>query len=95
MTSIEYGGTLEHIKDFLGKYTLEDFSGIVLHPTWRSKESTEKFKGCSTISGNFIEWSNAFYIITDDENLISELKPYFTNKVFSHYDYKNKIFVKA
>lgn len=79
MTLIEYGGTLENIKEKLQKYTLEDFSGIVLKPTWITLESAEKFKGCSTISGNFKEYSNAFYIITDDKDLIKEFQTLYDN----------------
>lgn len=86
MTSIEYGGTLEHIMELLKKHTLTSFSDIVIKPTWSTKESNERFKGCSTIAGNFVEWSNAFYIITDNKTLIDKFKPFFKGKIYDHYD---------
>lgn len=78
MTEVCYGGSLEHIKELLRTYTLEKFSEIVLKPTWINKEFAEKYKGCSEIIGNFVEYSNAFKIITDDKALIKLFKVLFS-----------------
>ena len=80
MTEIRYGGSLESIKEKLKKYTLEEYSSISENPKWITKEAKEKYKNCASICGNFKEYSNAFYIITDDKKLISELKKLFENK---------------
>lgn len=81
MTEIKYGGTIEHIKDLLKKYTLEDFSFIALKPQWLHKEAENIYKGCVSIVGNFCEYPNAFYIITDDKKLVNELKSYFSKEM--------------
>lgn len=94
-TSIEYGGTIAHIMELLNKYTLTDFSDIVIKPTWLSKEAREQFKGCSTIAGNFEEFSNAFYIITDNKTLIDKFKPFFKGKVYERYDAEKKRYIKS
>ena len=77
MTVISYGGTLENIKSKLRTYRLEDFSYINENPHWLHKEAEEEYKGCASITGNFKKYSNAFNIITDDKNLIQELKELF------------------
>ena len=83
MTEIEYGGTLENIKEKLKTYTLEDFSFICEHPQWLinrglvDKEFLDKFGHCAEILGNFVEFSNAFKIYTDDKKLIEEFKVLF------------------
>ena len=93
MTRVEYGGTIESIKELLTMYHLTGFSSIVLKPTWLSKEAREQFEGCSTIVGNFVEYSNAFYIITDDTELLNEFKPYFRRKVYERYDCSSKKYI--
>lgn len=93
MTRVEYGGTIESIKELLSKYHLTGFSSIVLKPTWCSKSAREHFENCSTIAGNFVEYSKAFYIITDDTELINELKPYFRRKVYQRYDCSSKKYI--
>ena len=78
MTEICYGGTLENIREKLEKYTLEEFSSIVINPTWTTKEAMEKYKNCASIFGNFKEYSNAFFLIhTDDKVLIAEFQKLF------------------
>lgn len=95
MTKVEYGGTLESIKEMLDMYTLTGFSSMVIKPTWCTKAAKEKFEGCSTIAGNFNEYSNAFYIITDDKNVINDFKPYFNGKVYERYDIEKKRYIKS
>ena len=97
MTEILYGGSIEHIKEMLEKYTLTDFGSLLLKPTFQSKEVAKRYKDYVTICGNFEELSNAFYILTNDKNLIEELKPYFVrqDKFFDHYDKKLKKYVKG
>ena len=43
-------------------------------PKWIYPESSERFKGCTSIFGNFLTLSHVFHIMTDDEQLIGELE---------------------
>lgn len=82
MTEIKYGGTIEHIKSLLEKYTLDKDAGCLnLNPHFLKKEDEEKYKGCASIWGNFVEYSNAFSIYTDDKKIINEMKKYFIGKI--------------
>ncbi len=81
ITEIQYGGTLENIKEKLRTYRLEDFSYLTETPHWLNKETAEKYKGCASITGNFKKYSNAFSIITNDKKLIQELKALFAKNV--------------
>lgn len=67
--------TAENILNDIARYTLdpvfEKYGDFVNHnPSWLDKESAEKYKGCTVIFGNFLYYSHAFNIITDDENII-------------------------
>ena len=42
-------------------------------PTWEDEEVAEKYKGLTAISGNFLTYSHAFRLLTDDTELIEEL----------------------
>ena len=68
----------ENILRDLERYTLdpvfEDYGGFVdRSPEWLSPEIAEKYKGCAEISGNFLTFSHAFRLVTDDAALISRL----------------------
>lgn len=69
--------TKENILKDLVEYTLdpvfEEYGNFVYMPTWCDKESEEKYKGLTAISGNFLTLSHAFRLLTDDEELIKEL----------------------
>lgn len=76
MTEYNYGD-IEKVKNLLKVEPLEDFSSINRHPKWLSKESEKRYKGCSSIFGNFKRVSCAFSFITDDEKLIAEFEDLF------------------
>lgn len=69
--------TKENILKDLAEYTLdptfEDYGNFVYISTWCDEESAEKYKGLTAISGNFLTYSHAFRLITDDVELIREL----------------------
>lgn len=69
--------TKENILKSLEKYTLdpvfEKYGNFVYIPTWTNKESAEKYKGLTAICGNFLTYSHAFSLYTDDAELIEEL----------------------
>lgn len=68
--------TKENILHDLQNYTLdpvfEEYGNFVYKPTWTNKEAEEKYKGCTAICGNFLTYSHAFNVYTDDEELIAE-----------------------
>jgi len=71
--------TIDGLKETLKNYTLnpmfEQYGDFVNRtPTWDDPELDEKFKGHTTIFGNFLTHSYAFRITTDDEQLISEIE---------------------
>jgi glutamate synthase domain-containing protein 2 len=71
--------TIEVLLDVLGREpldpTFESYGNFVNHnPVFLHKEAKEKYKGCTTISGNFMEYSHVFSIITDDAELIEKLE---------------------
>lgn len=68
----------ENILRDLERYTLdpvfEDYGCFVdRSPEWISPEIAEKYKGCTEICGNFLTFSHAFRLVTDDAALISRL----------------------
>ena len=69
--------TKENILNDLAEYTLdptfEDYGNFVYIPTWCDEESAEKYKGLTAIDGNFLAFSHAFRVFTDDVELIEEL----------------------
>lgn len=69
--------TKENILKDLAEYTLdpvfEDYGNFVYTPHWDEEELAEKYKGLTAISGNFLNLSHAFRILTDDMELIKEL----------------------
>ena len=69
--------TKENILKDLAEYTLdptfEDYGNFVYVPTWCDEESAEKYKGLTAIDGNFLIFSHAFRVLTDDSELIEEL----------------------
>ena len=69
--------TKENILKDLAEYTLdpvfEEYGNFVYIPTWEDEESAEKYKGLTAISGNFLTYSHAFRLLTDDAELIEEL----------------------
>lgn len=69
--------TKENILKDLAEYTLdpvfEEYGNFVYMPTWCDEESAKKHKGLTAIDGNFLTFSHAFRLLTDDEELIKEL----------------------
>lgn len=69
--------TKENILKDLAEYTLdpvfEEYGNFVYIPTWEDEEAAEKYKGLTAISGNFLTYSHAFRLLTDDTELIEEL----------------------
>ena len=69
--------TKENILKDLAEYTLdptfEDYGNFVYIPTWCDEESAEKYKELTAISGNFLTFSHAFRLLTDNVELIREL----------------------
>lgn len=69
--------TKENILKDLAEYTLdpvfEEYGNFVYMPTWEDEQSAEKYKGLTAISGNFLTYSHAFRLLTDDVELIEEL----------------------
>ena len=69
--------TKENILKDLAVHTLdpvfEDYGNFVYSPTWIDEEAAEKYKGMIAISGNFLTYSHAFRLLTDDKELIEEL----------------------
>lgn len=69
--------TKENILKDLEEHTLdpvfEDYGNFVYVPTWEDEEAKEKYKGLTAICGNFLTYSHAFRLLTDDKELIEEL----------------------
>lgn len=69
--------SMENILKDLAEYTLdpifEEYGNFVYMPTWCNEELAEKYKGLTAISGNFLNLSHAFSLLTDDKELIQEL----------------------
>ena len=70
---------LEWILEDLKKYTLDPIfekygNFINRKPEWRTKEVEEKYAGCVSVFGNFINTSHAFQLLTDEEKVISMLE---------------------
>ena len=42
-------------------------------PEWLDEKVAAKYAGCASIFGNFLDWSHAFRLVTDDEALISRI----------------------
>lgn len=70
--------TEENILHDLECYTLDpvfELYGNFVNPSpeWLSDEAATKYAGCTTIFGNFLTFSHAFRLVTDDPGLISRL----------------------
>ena len=67
--------TAESIMRDLKQYTLDPtfelYGGFVNRfPEWIDAEHADKYIGCTIIGGNFLAYSHAFDVITDDRELI-------------------------
>ena len=70
--------TEENILHDLEQYTLdpvfEAYGNFVNRsPEWLDEAAAQKYAGCTIISGNFLTYSHAFNLVTDDDALISRL----------------------
>ena len=70
--------TEENILHDLARYALDpvfELYGNFINPApeWLSQEAADKYAGCTIISGNFLDYSHAFSLVTDDPGLISRL----------------------
>ena len=71
--------TLSDLYRLLETYTLdpvfERYGEFVNRtPCWIDGETARKYSGASVIAGNFLSYSHAFYLITDQEELIRSLE---------------------
>jgi hypothetical protein len=71
--------TVENILDDMADFTLdprfESYGDFVdRSPKWLNPETAEKYKGCASIFGNFLEYSHAFRLVTDDEEIIRRIE---------------------
>lgn len=88
------------IKD-LAQYTLdpifEKYGNFVNRsPEWLSEDAAEKYKGCSLIFGNFLNYSHAFRVVTDDDALIERLSAAIeANKCRPEYEAARRIVKEA
>lgn len=70
--------TEENILDSLQRYTLDpifEFYGNFINPSpkWKKEELAIRYAGCTVISGNFLNYSHAFRLVTNDVDLISRM----------------------
>lgn len=70
--------TINDLIKVMGEHTLdpiyEKSGGIInAHPHWCSEKSAKKYNGCTIFSGNFIDISHVFYIVTDEQPVIAQL----------------------
>ena len=68
----------ENILRDLETYTLDpvfELYGNFVNPApeWLNEKAAAKYAGCASIFGNFLGWSHAFRLVTDDEALISRI----------------------
>lgn len=68
----------ENIIHDLENYTLDPIfelygNFVNRNPEWLKPETAKKYEGCTVISGNFLALSHAFYLITDDADMIGRL----------------------
>lgn len=68
----------ENIINHLEQYTLDpvfEYCGNFVNPNpeWIYPEAAKKYNGCTLIFGNFLTFSHAFRIVTDDPDLIQRL----------------------
>ncbi len=75
--------TKENILNDLENYTLdprfENYGNFVFNPTFKNEQQKQNWineynENCICIFGNFFDYSHAFYVITDEQNFINELK---------------------
>ncbi len=71
--------TLSDLHRLLETYTLDpvfERYGCFVNrtPHWKDGETARKYSGASVIAGNFLSYSHAFYLITDQEELICSLE---------------------
>lgn len=70
--------TAENILRDLERHTLDpvfEFYGDFVNrePAWLDVKTAAKYAGCASIFGNFLDYSHAFRLVTDDEDLISRI----------------------
>jgi hypothetical protein len=70
--------SIETLLDAFSKYTLdprfENYGDFVnLNPQWLNRVNAEKYAGCASIFGNFMNGHGVFNIITDDQELIAKI----------------------
>jgi len=93
--------TIEDLIKVLNTYpldpTFEDYGNFVNNsPVWLKKEATEKYQGCSQISGNFSAVSHVFNIITDEPEVIQVLTEAVNkNKLTEEYQVLRKDYVES
>ena len=70
--------TEENILQDLAAHTLDpifELYGDFVNPSpeWLSPDTAAKYAGCTVISGNFHDYTHAFYLVTDDAALIDRI----------------------
>ena len=68
--------TWENIISDLKTYTLDPrfVNFIDRNPNWTNEETINRYRGCTRIFGNFLSYSHAFYVVTDDEKMILQIE---------------------
>lgn len=70
---------LEELYQTLTEHTLDpafEMYGNFLNraPQWISEGATQKYTGCASIFGNFLTYSHAFDLVTDEKEIIDEIE---------------------
>lgn len=65
---------LRDLQQYVLDPAFELYGGFINRaPQWQKPEDSEKYRGCVVIRGNFLTYSHAFCLITDDKELIESL----------------------
>lgn len=70
---------IEALYKALTEHTLdpryESYGGFInRNPNWINPNTAEKYAGCALLSGNFLDYTHAFNLVTDDEDIISRVE---------------------
>lgn len=65
---------IQHLRQYTLDPVFEYYGNFINpHPQWIRPEDTEKYAGCTMFFGNFLTFSHAFRLITNDPGLIERL----------------------
>ena len=89
--------TLERLYPLFEQYTLDpiyEWHGNFVNrkPEWQRSEERQAYQGCTVISGQFLNYGNFFYIVTDEEELIQHFERLVAaNKATKAYQDERKV----